>query len=489
MSSKFWQSRRNVLRGLGVGLALPWLEFAAPRRVNAQTQSPIKRYLCCYFPNGVARAFWRPTGAGAGDNWQLSSLLEPLLPYKQYLQVIEGIGQEELFNLGVNPNPSHSMYCAGAFGCTVMHESLPILGGPTVDQLIANQIGANTPFKSLQIGCSTMNSSPDSRHPSMTRSISWSATDQPLYKEVNPQTVFDSLVAQLAPGGAADPANVALAELRKQRQLSVLDFVLDEAQAIHGKLSVGDRRRLDQFLTSAREIEMRTQLQGTAMTEPGKTYVRPTLSASYNERNPGEPITTTDPQGYNRNDHAEVMNDLITMAFETDLTNVITHMMDDARSDYHYQFLKQREFSNGTSTEIDAPLQTLLQGDLLGYHGLSHDGDNNFGFATVNHWFVTKLASLLQRLSQTPETDGSQSSVLDNTFILFMSAIQGSSHELIRLPVVFAGGQNVFKTNYFNDFPSQVRLADVHLTIMQSGFGVDIDQFGYSQGIVPELLI
>jgi hypothetical protein len=107
----------------------------------------------------------------------------------------------------------------------------------------------------------------------------------------------------------------------------------------------------------------------------------------------------------------------------------------------------------------------------------------------VNHWLVTKFASLLQRLAQATETDGSGNSVLDNTFIVFMSSIQGRSHELIRLPVVFAGGSNVFKTNHFNDFQSQVRLADVHLTVMREGFGVDIEQFGYSQGIVPELLI
>src|SRR5262249_563720 len=149
-------------------------------------------------------------------------------------------------------------------------------------------------------------------------------------------------------------------------------------------------------------------------------YTRPTLSATYNERTNIQTIDANDPTGYNRNEHAEVMNDLIKMAFETDLTRIVTHMLDDARSDYHYHFLKQRSFTTTGSVEIDAPLNPLLQGDLLGYHGLQHDGDNNNGFATVNHWLVQKLATLLERLSTTQEPDGSGKSILDNTIITFM---------------------------------------------------------------------
>jgi BMFP domain-containing protein YqiC len=488
MNAKTWMSRRNVLRGLGVGLALPWLESLSPPLAYAQAATPIKRYLLMYFPCGVARAYWPPKGAGAGSAWSLSALLEPLAPYKKYLQVLSNVGQEELYNAGVNPNPSHSLYCAPSFSCTVPDTKLPILGGPTVDQIIAQKIGGS-PFKSLQIGCSTMNSSSDGRHPSITRSISWSASDVPLYKEVNPQAVFDSLVMQLAPGGATDPANQAMAQLRKDRDLSVLDYVSREAASLNSRLSASDRRRLDQFLTSVRDLETRTKLQGTTMPGSTKTYTRPTLSASYNERRASDAVSPNDPVGYNRNDHAEVMNDLITMAFETDLTRVISHMLDDARSDYHYRFLKQRSFSGDTSTEINAPLNTVLQGSLLGYHGLSHDGDNNNGFATVNYWFVQKLASLMDRLSKATEPGGGGKSVLDNTFILFMSGMQGSSHQLTKLPIVIASGGSIFKADYHNNFPAQVRLADVHLTILQAGFGVQMTTLGYSGGTVPALLV
>jgi hypothetical protein len=499
MNHKTWFSRRTVLRGMGVGLALPWLESLSPPEAKAQQQaaSPLKRYLLMYFPCGVARAYWPPKGQGAGAAWTPSALLEPLIPYKQYVQVTSNIGQEALYNQGVNPNPSHSLYCAPSFSCTVPDPKLPILGGPTVDQILAKALAdrataqkiAPAPFTSLQIGCSTMNSNPDGRHPSITRSISWSATDVPLYKEVNPQKVFDNLVTLLAPGGSTDPANQAAAQLRRDRDLSVLDYVTDEANALRGKLSASDRRRLDQFLSSVQEIEGRVKLQGTAMAGmTNKTYTRPTLSASYNERRPGA-MLTPDPAGYTRELHAEAMNDLILMAFETNLTPVISHMLDDARSEYHYNCLKQRTFTQGslTSVQNDVPLTTVQQGDLLGYHGLSHDGDNNDGYATVNRWFVEKFASLLDRLSKSMEAGGK--SVLDNSAILFMSGMQGSSHQLTKLPVVLAGGTGVFKQDYHNNFTDQVPLANVHQTILQAGFGVQLSKLGYSTGIVSDLLM
>jgi hypothetical protein len=302
MSTKSWVSRRNVLRGLGVGLALPWLESLSPRPARAQaTASPTKRYLLYYFPCGTAN-FWNPQGEGAGDAWKLSALMEPLAAHKQYLQVLTNVGQEELYNAGRNPNPSHSLYAAPSFSCTVPDTREPIIGGPTVDQVIASSIGTASPFKSLQLGCATMVSSADGRHPSMTRSISWAASDQPLYKEVNPQAVFDSLVTQLAPGGGTSPENLALAEMRKQRGLSILDYVLKDATSLHAKLSASDQRRLDQFLTSVREVEGRVKVQGSSMPGVPKTYTRPTLSASQSERRGTD---ASDPMGYNRNDHAE----------------------------------------------------------------------------------------------------------------------------------------------------------------------------------------
>ena len=297
--------------------------------------------------------------------------------------------------------------------------------------------------------------------------------------------MFDLLVAQLAPTGEMTPEAIAAAELRKARRLSALDFVLKDANALSAKLGKSDRARLDQFLSSVRDKETRVRQVGTSMVEPGKVYERPTLSATYTERQPGAELEAEG--DYDRNEHAEVMNDLIVMAFETNQTNVISHMLDDARSEYHYKFLKQRTFSGSSSIENDVPLTTIQQGDLLGYHGLSHDGDNNHGFATVNHWFVQKFASLLQRMTAAPEGGGP--TLLDDTLVLFMSGMQGSNHQLTKLPIVLATSGKVFKADYHNDFPEQVPLANLHLTIMQQGFGLDLQQFGYSTGVVDGLLV
>jgi len=297
--------------------------------------------------------------------------------------------------------------------------------------------------------------------------------------------VFDQLIAQLAPTGEMTPEAVAAAELRKARRLSALDYVIKDANALSAKLSKSDRARLDQFLSSVRDKETRVMQVGSSMVDPTKTYTRPTLSATYTERQPGSELEAEG--DYNRNDHAEVMNDLIMMAFETNQTNVITHMLDDARSEYHYQFLNQRTFEGLSSIENDTPITIVEQGDLLGYHGLSHDGDNNHGFATVNHWFVQKLASLLQRMTTPPAGGGP--TVLDDTLVLFMSGMQGSGHQLTKLPIVLATNGSVFKANYHNDFPDQVPLANIHLTIMQKAFGLDIPQIGYSTGIVDGLLV
>jgi len=492
MNRKSWLTRRNVLRGAGVGLALPWLESICPQPVQAQAATgKTKRYVFMYFSNGVARAFWPPTGEGGGAAWTPSALLEPLVPYKKYVQVLSNVGQTALFN--GNPNPSHSQLCAPTTSCTINDVAKPILGGASIDQVLVQNLKPTTAFKSLQIGCSTMPSYPDGRHPAISRSVSWAASDQPLYKEVNPQAVFDNLVKQLAPTGPADPATEAAAKLRKDRDISVLDYVLDEANSLKPKLSVSDNRRLDQFLTSVQEIETRAKAIGTSMTGGNKTYTRPTMSASYMERADIKSVSANDPAGYNRNTHAELMNDLIQMAFETDLTRVVSHMLDDARSDYHYHFLKQRQFTagSGTSIEIDAPLDTPLQGDLLGLHALQHDGDNNNGFATVNRWFVEKFATLLDRLSKSMEPDGSGKSVLDNTIIVFMSGMQGSNHQANQLPIVLGGsGGGVFKTDYHNNFPAEVKLADVHLTVAQAGFGLTgVTKHGNSGGIVQGLLV
>lgn len=488
MTTKPWMSRRNVLRGMGVCLSLPFLEtLAKPLRAQAAAQAT--RYIFIYFPNGVAHDFWSPGGTpGAGDAWSLSALQEPLAPYKQYCSVLTNVGQTELF--GGNPNPSHSQLAGPTWTSQRNDPSAADCGGPSIDQVLAQNIGAATPFDSLQLGLSTMNSYPDGQNPAISRSMSWSDATTPLYKEVNPQAVFDRMITHIGTG-ETDPAVVAAAQLRKDRDLSALDFVIDDAEALKLRLSSSDKARLDDFLTSVRDLETRT-----ASVMPGGggggavNATRPTFTASYEVRADIKSVSATDPNGYSRETHAEVMNDMITLAFATDMTRVISHMQDDARSDYHYNFLKQRTFAGNSSTETATQLESPLNGDLLGFHALQHDGDSNDGFATVNHWLVSKFASLIQRFTTTPDPLVPGKMLIDTTYMHFQSGMQGSNHQADMLPIVIAGAAGgTYKMNMHHSFPSEVRLADVHLTVLQNAFGLaNVTSFGNSGGIVPDLL-
>jgi hypothetical protein len=340
-----------------------------------------------------------------------------------------------------------------------------------------------------------MNSNPDGRHPSMTRSISWAASDQPLYKEVNPQKVFDSLMMQLAPGGG-NAENEAIAKLRRDRDLSVLDYVMDEAKALNPKLSVSDRRRLDQFLTSVGDIEARAKAQGTGMPSTGKTYTRPTLSASYNERRPGA-VLEAEPDGYNRNLHAEVMNDLITMAFETNLTRVVSHMLDDARSEFEYRNIPAADRLR-VGLDYNA-------GSSLHYHSSQHGpGDiasapanggypvltpSNLDFTAINYWISRKAAELAQRLDSIPEGAGT---VLDNTVMVFMSEMRTHDHDGYDLPIVMLGGGGVFQQDAhvaYQALGKDRQLRDLWFTIMRQYFKMDITSFGDQAGGVPNALL
>jgi len=154
MNPKNW-SRRQLLRGSGVALALPWLETFAPRTASAQAAAARKRFVSLYFPNGAAE-FWHPTGSGSGDSWTLSPILEPATPIKPYMTVLQNVGYPTGLRLC---NPNHSQLCAGLWTC-VQPDFNPAVArnGTSVDQLIAKAIGGSSSIPSLQVGCSTMNS-------------------------------------------------------------------------------------------------------------------------------------------------------------------------------------------------------------------------------------------------------------------------------------------------------------------------------------------
>ena len=194
------------------------------------------------------------------------------------------------------------------------------------------------------------------------------------------------------------------------------------------------------------------------------------------------------PAGYSRATHADLMTDLIVMGLQCDATRVVSHMLDDARSDYAYTFLQARNFTTTGSTAAAGSVSNGNIADgLAGYHGLQHAGDTNNGFATINYWMAQKAADLAMKLKNSAE---GATNILDQSVIVFGSGMHGGNHEGIDLPVVLIGsGGGVLKQNAFVNFPAVTqRLASVHFTIMQKVFGMTTATFPMSTGLVPEIL-
>jgi hypothetical protein len=456
-------SRRAVLRGAGVCLALPYLESLG---VKAQAAAP-KRFLACYFPNGTSAAHWPVTGKGS--DYTLSPILQPLAKYKTNLSVFTNLENYSCIQDDQGVEPSHSRLCGAFLTCVDADKvrqdmKVELANGISLDQVIAQKM--STPLRSLELGLSTLNSSTDGRHASLSRSIAWASPTQPLYKEVNPQAVFDRLVAAGAREGVLDPQAAAQAARRKALRLSALDFVRESATSLRAKLGREDRPKLEEYLTAVRSLEERTRglsdsidAQSNAMC---KLIQRPTQTYALNVTN-----------GYNRATHASLMNELIVMALRCDVTRVITHMLDDARSDFVYDHVAQRKFSVTNSVEGT--------GKCGGYHGLQHAGDSNDGFASINWWFSTQMAALCDRMSAVPEGDGT---LLDHTLILYGGSMHGGDHDARPLPMALLGGTRAgMRQNQHLDYSSSAAgkaLRDLYYTILNGYFELGVTSFGAS---------
>jgi Protein of unknown function (DUF1552) len=490
MNGKSW-TRRQVLRGAGVSLALPWLETFAPRTARAQAAASAakRRYVLLYFPNGAAE-FWHPTGTGTaslyqGDTWQLSPILAPLEPLKKYLTVMTNVGYAQT---GLqSANPSHGQLCQALTTCTIPDLNPAVCrAGVSVDQLIANAIGTTSTFPSMQVGLSTMDSYTDGTHPSNSRSVSWTSPTMPLYKIINPQAVFDRMVGPATAAAGMTAAPDADAMKRQALKKSALDYIVEQSTSLKASLSRSDQTRLDAFLTSVHDLEGRILNVNTTLTQGCKVGARPPLAYSTSAFvGSGSGMVMT---GYDRNAHADVMIDLMVMALQCDLTRVITFMLDDSRSDFPYIFLKLRNFTAAGSAPATVSVTNgNISSGLSGFHGLQHAGDSNDGFATINYWLTTKAAAFAQKLMDS--TEGS-SNLLDSTTIHYGSGMHGGNHAGIDVPLALIGGHGgALKTNTFLPWPQKQTLSNVHLTIMQSVFGMTSQTtFAGSTGIATDLV-
>ena len=482
MTNRGW-TRRQVLRGAGVALSLPWLETFAPRTARAQAATAKKRYVALFQPNGTAQ-YWAPTGAGSGTGWTLSPLLQPLQDQKSSLLVFGDIANNAPYN-GLTYTNSIGLGSHGACGATTW-TAVGVNGpgnnnnGISVDQVIANLLAVRpdkTYLPSLQVGLSTHDSSGDGLPYQHSRSISWRSPTEPLYKVVNPQAVFDQLVAGRPASGPAAPPDPA-AERRRMLRQSSLDYILESTTALQARLSRSDQMRVDQFLTSVRSLETKVSMVASSLPASASCPAPPARAAT--------PIgVNMTPAGYSRNDHADVMIDLVAMAIECDITRVVSFMLDDARSEFTYNFLFERTFTPTGSMPNPANLPV---GE---YHALQHSGDRNNnitpGFATIGWWNSTKASALAAKLAAV--TEGAAGTVLDNTVLMYAGGMHGGDHLNIHIPVAILGsGGNVLKQDVLTSAATEIQLADVHFTILQKVFGYTGASFGVGKSIVPDIL-
>ncbi|HEV3332755.1 MAG TPA: DUF1552 domain-containing protein [Bryobacteraceae bacterium] len=428
-------SRRAILRGAGAAVALPLLDAMLP------AQTPIAKTAAkgtlragfIYVPHGAILPQWTPIGDGA--DFKFSRILKPLEPFRDRVTVVTGCA----INAENGHAISNSMWLNGVRPA----HGTEILSGTTVDQLIANRIGQDTTFPSLELATedhsAELGSCGGDYACAYMNTISWRNPTTPNPMELNPRVVFERLF-----GG--DGATAAERAARLRDNLSLLDGVTASAKDLSKGLASRDRERLNDYLDNVREIERR-------IAQAEKKNSESEISAP--ETPPGIPDSFEE--------HAKLMFDLWALAFQGDITRVTTFMM-------------ARELSTRTYPQI---------GVSEGHHPVSHHQnvpEQIEKHAKINTYHITLFAAFLEKLRQTPDGDGN---LLDHSMILYGSGMSnGNVHSHDILPAVIVGGAaGRLKGNRHVKAPLRTPLSNVLVSLLDKA-GVPTDRLGDSNGRV-----
>jgi hypothetical protein len=438
--------RRTFLRGLGTALALPLLDSMVPALAGPRGAGPVCRLGFVYVPNGVIMADWTP--AAEGRNYDFTRLLKPLEPLRERVLVLSGLAHRTGDALGDGPG-DHAR--AGATFLTGVHpkktEGADIRSGVSVDQIAAQELGKQTQLASLELGLEANNLSGncDSGYScAYTNSLAWRTPITPLPPEINPRAVFERLFGD---GDTTDAA--ARAALARQNR-SLLDFVREDAARLETGLGAGDRRKLTEYLDAVRDIERRIQ---KAEDQSADAVELPAI-----ERPGGIPVTF--------DEHAKLMYDLQVVAFQADLTRIITCMV-------------AREGSNRTYRSIGVP---------EAHHGLTHHQGNTEKIekiTQINAHHVELFAYFLSKLQATPDGEGS---LLDHSIIVYGSSLSdGNRHLHFDLPILLAGGgAGTIRSGRHVRFPKDTPMTNLYLTMLHK-IGVRPETIGDSTGQITHL--
>ena len=433
--------RRTFLRGMGATVALPFLDAMTP--AFASPSKPVPRVAFVYTANGVIMRDWTPAAEGAG--FAFSKTLAPVEPFRDDLLVLTGLAHRNGEALGDGPG-DHAR--AGASWLTGVHpkktRGADIRNGMSVDQMLAGTIGRGTPLPSLELGLQDvrMVGGCDSGYScAYSNTISWSSPTTPLPYENNPSRVFTRLF------GDGDTTDPAVRAVRARQNRSLLDFVREDAARLRATLGAGDRRKLGDYLDSVREVERRirnARYDGAAL---------PVL-----DRPDGIPPTFEE--------HVRLMSDLITIAFQADLTRVVTLMY-------------SREGGNRTYRSIGVP---------DAHHGLSHhqnDPEKMARLQMIDRHHVATFAYLLGKLRAAQDENGS---LLDHAMVVYGSSLSDSNaHTHDDLPTLLAGGGGgTLRGGRHLRYPDGTPMTNLFLTLLDR-LGVHRDRIGDSTGRIAHL--
>lgn len=433
-------SRRVFLRGTGVVLALPWLESltsftTTPAMAAKPAVGPPMRMATLFMPNGVNTEHWG--AVQNGSTLQLSQTLQPLAPFADKLFVPHGLTHRNAHR-GDGHYAKTANFLSGAVVAQTRGDDLNV--GQSMDQLVAQVVGDQTPLSSLVLGAERTSRGVDN-NVGFTRiyggHVSWADQRTPVAKELYPRAVFDMLFATQQGGKQKDMPRVG-------EDASVLDSVTDDARRISRRISTEDRRQLVAYYDSIRQIERRINRQERQLREQDW---RPSYLHAKDFNRPDDGIPR-DPAAQMR-----LMLDLMVLAFRMNATRVASFMFGNAVSGRNMSFL------NGVTG---------------GHHNISHhknEADNKRMYQRINQWHIEHLAYFLGQLNAVHE---GEKTLLDNTMVLFGSGISdGNAHSPKNLPIVCAGGRFNGKTGDYKGRP----LCALHLAMMQQ-MGIDIQTFG-----------
>jgi hypothetical protein len=430
--------RRHFLRGMGVTIALPLLDAMWPA-MTAMAQSPARprtRFGAVYFPNGAIIEEWIPAEVGSGFTFK--TILKPLEPFQDQLVVVSNLTRSHPGSQVGDHAVSAAGFLTGVWPKRT--EAEDVYANTTIDQIVAQQIGQDTPLPSLEVATEDFTGYVGGCSPGFNcaylNTISWRTPSTPLPMDINPRVVFERMF------GRSSSAAERQAGIRAQR--SVLDSISDEARKLNTALGQRDRARVDEYLENLREIERRL----------GRAEARAKTDVNFDA-----PVGVPD----TFEEHASLMYELLAVAYQADVTRVFTFML-------------SRELSQRTYPNIGVTEQ---------HHSVSHHGNDKQKIAQnvkVNTYHATLFAKFIEKLKSTPDGDGS---VLDHSLIMYGGGMGNPNpHASDPLPVIGVGG-GVGKGHRHVQLTPRTPVGNLWLAIAHK-YGSKMDSFGDSNGSVDE---